>query len=388
MINTNNILDRTDFDTLSANHSPFCVSIYLPTHMAGEPVRESKDILMLKNQIKQAYEQLEARGMASGNIPTYMQHIEALLDDRDFWEHQWNGLALFLSEDYFEAFRIPLEVEPFTYVGTHFYLRPMIPLLNDQTRFYLLKLALEEVVLYEGSHYQLNRIPVEAITPQKLEEVVGYDYKEASLQFHSGQGEGGAAIFHGHGSGKDDRKIEVTKFCRAVNEGLHTILHDASYPLVVAAVAYIFAIYEEVNTYNHLLSTPISGNPESVAEEELHQEAWEIVMTATRKELDEKQEQFQNLSQTLQTSADLRDILTGAMNGKVDTLFIEKNKEVWGTFDPQENLLDLDQHPNLHNDALLHRAAIETLDKGGVVYEVHTDEMPEAGATVMALFRY
>jgi len=110
-MNNSQILSRSDFDELSAIHAPLCVSIYIPTHQYGEGVRERLDVQVLKTQIKKAYQQLESRGMAPGNIPAYLQQIESLLEDRAFWEHQWNGLALFLSEDHFSYHKLPVSVD-------------------------------------------------------------------------------------------------------------------------------------------------------------------------------------------------------------------------------------------------------------------------------------
>jgi len=244
------------------------------------------------------------------------------------------------------------------------------------------------VELFEGTQYQLTKVPVEDITPQKLEEVVGYDYRETFLQFRTGQSGMGVAGFHGHGEGKDDRKIEVTKFCRAVNKGLQSILHDATYPMVVSAVDYVFSLYQQVNTYQHMSDQHISGNPESYSLEELHSTSWEIVAPTFNNTFQEKINLFHELSQTMKTSSDLRDILSASMNGRVDTLFVMKGKEIWGTYHLEKNILNIESDNNLHNDALVHHAVIQTLQHGGMVYERSEDDMPERGVAVNALFRY
>jgi uncharacterized protein (DUF2267 family) len=55
-----------------------CVSIYIPTHQYGEGVRERLDAQVLKTQIREAYQQLEKRGMAPGNIPSYLEQLAQL----------------------------------------------------------------------------------------------------------------------------------------------------------------------------------------------------------------------------------------------------------------------------------------------------------------------
>ena len=75
--------------------------------------------------------------------------------------------------------------------------------------FYLLSLSLNEVKLYEAGRYSISEIILKGIVPEKLEEVVGHDYQEKSLQFRTGQGGEAGAIFHGQGAGKDDKAIDL-----------------------------------------------------------------------------------------------------------------------------------------------------------------------------------
>ncbi|MBT8312024.1 MAG: hypothetical protein KJN91_04180, partial [Eudoraea sp.] len=54
--------------------------------------------------------------------------------------------------------------------------------------------------------YGLQDLFIEMHAPEQLEEAVGYDYKQKSLQFRTGQAGFAQGAFHGHGEGKDDEK--------------------------------------------------------------------------------------------------------------------------------------------------------------------------------------
>lgn len=48
----NNLISRIDFTRLAKIHDQHCVSIYVPTHRAGEEVDKKQGQLLLKNRIK------------------------------------------------------------------------------------------------------------------------------------------------------------------------------------------------------------------------------------------------------------------------------------------------------------------------------------------------
>lgn len=75
-----------------------CVSLYMPTYHAGTEVRQNPT--RFKNLIKQAEALLQENSS--------LRHTEALaflqpamdLDDDTFWQHQEEGLAIFLAEGF------------------------------------------------------------------------------------------------------------------------------------------------------------------------------------------------------------------------------------------------------------------------------------------------
>ncbi|NIT60012.1 MAG: hypothetical protein GWN00_28480, partial [Aliifodinibius sp.] len=99
MITRENILD------LAKKEGDHCVSIYLPTHKAGEEVQQ--DPIRLKNLLSQAVEQLKDREVREQEIDQLLDEARKLLDNPKFWRHNEKGLALFISGDDFEFYRIP-----------------------------------------------------------------------------------------------------------------------------------------------------------------------------------------------------------------------------------------------------------------------------------------
>lgn len=81
------------------------------------------------------------------------------------------------------------------------------------------------------------------------------------------------------------------------------------------------------------------------------------------------------------------DILKAAHRGQVDTLFVQSDVALWGTYDLDNNRLEAhhEQHPG---DAdLLDLAATQTILTDGTVYIVPPNEMPD-DAPIAAVYRY
>ena len=163
---------------LSQSDGRFCISIFIPTHRAGKETLSGKDSINLKNQLKEIKVKLEEQGMSVDDVEKYVKPINDLVNDSEFWRHQSDGLAIFLSDDIFEKHTLPIYFEEFNYLSTEFYLKPLMPLFNGDGWFYLLTLKMDDVKFYEGTRYSITEIKVFDLVPSQLEDRVGYDYEQ------------------------------------------------------------------------------------------------------------------------------------------------------------------------------------------------------------------
>jgi hypothetical protein len=222
--------------------------------------------------------------------------------------------------------------------------------------------------------------------PSRLEDTVGYDYEEKTLQYKTQIP--GRSSFHGHGEGKDDRKEEFLRFFRDINEGLLKEIHNKNVPLVIACLDYLFPLYKEANTYHNLIQEHISCNPKDLTEKELHARALEKVEPLFSSEHEEKMAQFEQFHGTGRTSADIHEVLPAALYGKVDTLFLEKGSDIWGDYDPKTNEITVNNGDEFPHVSLSNLAAIKVFLQGGHVYLLDQDDMPDPQSKVNALYRY
>jgi DNA polymerase II large subunit len=80
---------------------------------------------------------------------------------------------------------LPLNFEEFSYVSNEFYLKPLMPVFNDDGLFYLLTLKADEVKFYEGMRDSITEIRIEDLVPSRIEDRVGYDHEQKNLQFRT-----------------------------------------------------------------------------------------------------------------------------------------------------------------------------------------------------------
>ena len=382
------ILTKEQFERLAKFDNKPCISIFLPTQRSGKDVLEEKDRIQLKSQWKKVYEKLKDMNLSQEQIDKLGEPVEELLADKSFWRHQSDGLAIFLADGFVEKFSLPINFEAFTYVADHFYLKPLVPMFSGDTSFYLLSLHTDSVKFYECTQYTIQEVVVDDLTPQRLEDRVGYDFEEKNRKHKTQNNMMGTATQHGYSPATRDQKNEVLRFFRAVDDGLQTVLHNKKAPMIVACQDYLFPIYQEATKYNNLYSKSVPGNPgdyENIYA--LHAAALDQLESLFNKDKEEKMEQFRELNPD-RTSTRVSDILPAIYEGKVDTLFLQNREDIWGNYN--EEMASVEVHDERRNGSLslMNLAAIKVIEQGGQVYLIENQFMPDKSSRMNAVFRY
>jgi hypothetical protein len=380
------VFTRAELGEIAGKYEGPCVSIFMPTHRAGKQI--GQDPIRFKNLLREAEERLTDVGLRSPAIKILLEPAQELLRDSSFWRHQSNCLAVFLAESFFRFYRLPCYSEELVVITNRFHVKPLLPLLRGDGRFYVLALSQNEVRLLEGTRHSVSEVNLEDI-PENIAEALRYDDPEKQLQLHSiafgGKGER-AAIFHGHG-GVEDAKDNIERFLRQIDKGLCELLKHEKAALVLAGVDYLLHIYREVSAYPHLIDEGVEGNPEGLSPEELHKQAWPIVKPYFEKEPREAAARYRQLAGTGRTSIDLGEIVPAAYHGKVELLFVDVGVQRWGAFDAETNTVHLRQKQDPGSEDLLDFAAVQTLLNGGNVYAVNVEEISD-NTPLAAVFRY
>ncbi|HLN22239.1 MAG TPA: hypothetical protein VK213_14185 [Bacteroidales bacterium] len=380
---------KDDLYRLSGYHNTSCISIYLPTHRGGVETLNGQDAINLKNQAKDVRNKLIANGLISRDIEGLMNPLTSLVEDPDFWRHQSDGLAIFISEDIFEKFTVPVKFEEQNYVSSEFYVKPLIPLYNNTGTYFLLTLKKEGPKFYEGNRYGIIPVDVEGIIPSRLEDSVGYDFKQKQLQFRTQIGGNKPGSFHGHGESEVKNKNELQTYFRDIDRGIMNLLNKKQdIPLVLCCLDYYYPVYREVCTHKNLYPGFISSNPADLDNLQLHEKACMLLEQYFNSDLSTSRERFLIGLDKGKSSTELKEIVMSAVHGKIDTLFIEKNSDAYGIYDPANGNVYIQEEHTLSNVSLMNLTAKKVFEQGGIVYLLERNEMPDGSSDMNALYRY
>ena len=226
--------------------------------------------------------------------------------------------------------------------------------------------------------------------PRSLSDALKYDDREKQLQFHTRTPTAAverAAMFHGQGVGTDDAKDNILRFFHQVDDGLHKLVRKEQTPLILAGVEYLFPIYREANSYPYLIDQGITGNPEGLKAEELHEQALKIVEPYFLKTQEEAMAQYKQLAGSERASNSLNAIVQRAYDGRIEILIVAVGIRQWGFFDLKTRMVHLHPEAEPGDEDLLDFAAVHTFLNGGKVYAVKPEKMPDQ-SPVAAVFRY
>ena len=277
-------------------------------------------------------------------------------------------------------------------VGERFHFGPLLPLLSGDGRFHVLALSQKRVRLLEGTRDSVREMDLHDI-PESLQDAVGYDWEEKTLQFHSGTATTGAtggrrrAMYHGQNVGEEDEQEEIQKFLHLVDNGIRKMLRDPQEPLVLAGVEYMRAMYRQASHHPNLLQDGVDGNPDALSPEQIHARSWPVVEPEFQRAQEEAKSVWNRLAGGDRVEDELEAIVPASHDGRVDTLFVATDRHRWGTWDPESREIERADSPTNGHEDLLDRAALDTLLHGGRVFAVPRDEVPGDGE-VAAVYRY
>jgi len=308
------ILKQNDLKELIETSGEWCVSLYMSTHRVGR--EQQQEPIRFKNLVAQTQEKLLDSGLRRSEVQELLRPAESLLDDEDFWQHQSDGLAVFLAPDSARIYRLPSRFDEFVVIADNFQIKPLLPLLVENGQFYILALSLNEVRLFLGTRDTVNRVDLPGV-PTSMQAALSMDDPEKHLDFHTSTKSpstpgGRPAMFHGQGVQADEQdKENILRYFKLVDNGLSGLLSGVTIPMVLAGVDYLHPIYRQANTYPNLLEEGLKGNPEELDGRELHQSAWELVEPIFVKDQKEALERFEQLhgQENELASTDLRTVV-------------------------------------------------------------------------------
>jgi hypothetical protein len=382
-------LNAEAIKTLTSFQSQPSISIYLTTHSSGLEVNERMDFIAFKNAVQQVTSSLKARNVDDETIKRITSPAHQLLKADNFWNNLTPGLAVFLADGFSKFYKMPLGPSEQVYINSSFMVKPLTRVILSNEYYYVLVISKKQSQLYRADEFGIKHIPISEM-PNGIEDVVHFENKDDQKLFRTGSSGGGqGANYHGIGAGKPDDKENIKMYLDEVDETIwKEVLSRENKPLVIAAVEYIHPIFKEVSNYNFIWPEGLTGSYETTDLNKLHSKSLELVRPHFEQNKKRALEQYGNKSATPLTTSNFDEVIPAAYYGRVDTLFVKKDSELWGTFDEQDSILHI--HPTRQDDdeSMVDKTIMKTITNGGMVYEIDEEEMPVKGAQFAALLRY
>ncbi|MCU1337987.1 MAG: hypothetical protein JWO19_3568 [Bryobacterales bacterium] len=358
----------------------------------------------LKNAIRDIEKGLSSRGLDASKATELVEplHSFAVRIEAD---KAWGvELVLFRSWDILRGFRLSElsgngAAKEFVVTGDRFQIRPLLPSMSRDQRFYVLALSQKHVRLFLCTFRAVQEIPLVGIAPQNLETWLHNRIPDHVLDNRAKAGPSVGSmqgVMFGTSTDRDRHDEYLTHFFKEIDKGLHKVLAGQNLPLLLAGVEPEIALYRKVNTYPQLLESGVHGSPDGLTHGDLHTRAVEAVKHTFSAPLRKVLRDFKDFRDTNRVSFSIPEILKRAQEGRVADLLIRKDAEYLGTWNgvtmqikkgPASTQRLSPQAISEQDSDLLNLAALETLSHRGKVFALKRSEMPlESDAAALLRF--
>jgi release factor family 11 len=297
-----------------------------------------------------------------------------LLDDEEFWRYQARSLATFATPERLTTFRLPNRLLSAVEVSDRFHLKPLLRAVTFPQVALVLALAQGSVRLIEVSP---DVAPASVRVPDMPEDA-------ASAVGRSSLADR-ASVRRIQGS--EGRKLRLRQYARHIDQALRPILNGLDVPLILAATKPLDSIFRSINSYPHLASASIAGNPERTSEAEPAASARGVLDALYSQGLDQTRELLERRLDEGRALLDIGDVARAATHGAIDTVLVDIDAVVPGWIDEQRGTVTLSSGAGVDRYGVVDEIARRAWLAGGTVLAVRRDDIPGRGP-VAAILRY
>lgn len=363
---------RSEIVKLAEVRSTPCVTIYVattPTTQAAQADRTS-----LKNLAKEALQQLEAVDTDSritGPIEAAITEIE---EDDQFWAHQANSLAIFLTVDSVRTYRLPSHMENQVHVSDRFHLKPILRAVTFPHDAYVLAIGMGAVRLIEISA-DLPPHPVKvAELPKDMADAIGRRSHTSRKAPMSGSEEG-------------SENALLTRYARAVDDALRPVLSGHERPLIIAAAEPMASIFYSVSTYPHTVAESLGGSADHTADHVLATQARSVLDQLYAADIAALADLYGSRENQGRATTDVAHAARAATYGAIDTIIVDMDAVLPGTVDDEDGTVTFADAPSADTYGVVDEIVTRALKSGARVVAARKDDVPGKGV-LAALLRY
>ena len=363
---------RAEILNLAETRGAPCVTIYVSTTPLTEDAQA--DRISLKNLAKEAMRQLEAVDTPKRSLWPMEAAIAEIEDDDQFWAHQANSLAIFLTPESVRTYRLPSKLENQVHVSDRFHLKPILRAVTFPHDCYILAVGMGAVRLIEVSA-DLPPYPVKvADFPKDMADAIG----RRSHSARSGQMRGAEA---------SSENALLTRYARAVDEALRPVLSGQERPLIVAAAEPMASIFRSVSTYPFTVNETLGGSADHTADHILAAEARSVLDRLYAAEIAALAGLYVTRENQGRATTDLAQAARAATFGAIDSMIVDMDAVIPGSIDDEDGKLSFADAPGADSYGVVDEIVSRALKSGARVIAARKDDVPGKGV-LAAILRY
>lgn len=345
-------MNRHDVHLLQQIQGTLCITITLPTHRTSPDNKQ--DPIRLRNLVADANKRL-LQDFGKRDVATLTTRLESLAASIDH-ENNLDGLALFVSNDFAHAYKLPFSLEENIVVGDNFHTRDLVFALNRTPRYWILALSEQPTRLYEGVRETLIEVT------------------EGPFPMQHGAAGGDSKLPGGPGVNISAYRDEYHRqFFRKVDSAFGELMKEDPLPLAVVGVDRLVAFYNEVTAHKSAIVGTVFGSHDKTPAHELGKLVWPVVKEGLA-------EQRRNVLKDLDAAISAQRFASGigevwrfAGEGRGNLLLVEEGYKQPATVDDSGRHLSVSNDPTSLDvmDDAVDEVIEKVLEMGGRV--VFTD---------------
>lgn len=108
-----------------------CISIYLPIQKKVDKLFKTRDRVKLMTVLNKVEKTLLKYNMGRPLISKILKPAKELIEEKEFWITQNESLVIFISENFFEYYQLPVKTETAIYIDIEFNKEPLTSLMAN-----------------------------------------------------------------------------------------------------------------------------------------------------------------------------------------------------------------------------------------------------------------
>ncbi len=368
-------------DLFSITTKP-CLSLYLPTHRTQPERRDDQTryrqlVRHLNDSLEMAYD--------SDEVTALMMPFRQLERDDTFWNTRRQGVAIFRAPGVFITQHLDRSVPEIAVVAENFHVKPLFRLLQTLEDYHVLCLTRESAQLFVGNRDGLEEVTFPTGPLLLINEILGDELSEPGF---SRSNSGGTMRIVPHTTIEDEVDKDTERFFRPVDRIVMEIAsRPTGLPLVVASLPEQSALFHRISKNPCLVDGSVIVNPFGIEARELVSRAWAAMQPHLIEESQTLIEAYEEAAGHAEGVDGIFAIAEAAVQGRIDTLFVEDSRELPGKIDEDTGKVVFDDLVMPDVNDLLDDIARIVLRHSGTVIVLPSDVMPTTTGAA-AILRY